>query len=178
MNRLFPPRRRLAPWAALLVALACPAAAAKPNFMVQPPPAWVQPIAPPADADKNGPEDGLRCMLDDRQVRVTAEGSQNYNHFVQQVTTSTAVERVSQLQLDFEPSYQTLVIHHVVRAGQVIDALRPGEIKVIQREGELDERLFNGTLSALIVINDSLQGGRRARLCAITRLLLSLLDAR
>ncbi|MFL6335431.1 MAG: DUF3857 domain-containing transglutaminase family protein [Pyrinomonadaceae bacterium] len=156
MIRLFPLRRRLAPWAALLVALVCPAAAAKSNFTVQPPPAWVQPIAPPADADRNEPEDGLRCMLDDRQVRVTAEGSQNYNHFVQQVTTSAAVERVSQLQLDFEPSYQTLVIHHVhvVRAGQVINALRPGEVKVIQREDELDEQLFNGTLSAVVVIND------------------------
>jgi transglutaminase-like putative cysteine protease len=159
MTLLFPRprrRRRLALWAALLCALACAPAAAKPNFSVQPPPAWVQPVAPPAEAERNQPENGLRCMLDDRQVRVTAGGSQNYNHLVQQVTTSAAVERVSQLQLDFEPSYQTLVIHHVrlVRKGQTIDALRPSEIQVVQREKELDERLFNGTLSAVVVIND------------------------
>ncbi|MBV8858542.1 MAG: DUF3857 and transglutaminase domain-containing protein [Acidobacteria bacterium] len=156
MTRLFPTRRRALLWAALLLALACPAAAAKPDFKVQPPPAWVQTVAPPADAEKNQPEDGLRCMLDDRQVRVTAAGSESYNHLVQQVTTSAAVERVSQLQLDFEPSYQTLVIHHVnvVRGGQTINALRPSEIKVVQREQELDERLFNGTLSAVVVIND------------------------
>lgn len=156
MSGLFPLRRRLVPWAALLVALACPAASAKPNFTVQPPPAWVQQVAPPADAVSKEPEDGLRCMLDDRQVRVTAEGSQNYNHLVQQVTTSAAVERVSQLQLDFEPSYQTLVIHHVrvVRGGQTINALHPSEVRVIQREDELDEQLFNGTLSAVVVIND------------------------
>lgn len=143
-------------WAALLVALACPAATAKPNFKVQPPPVWVQTVEPPDGADKNEPEDGLRCMLDDRQVRVTAGGSQNYNHFVQQVTTSAAVEQVSQLRLDFEPSYQSLVIHHirVVRAGQIIDALRPSEIKVIQREDELKEQLFNGTLSAVVLLND------------------------
>ena len=156
MTRLFPPRRRLAPWAALLVALACQAAAAKPNFTVQPPPAWVQTTAPPADADRNEPEDGLRCMLDDRQVRVTANGSENYYHYVQQATTSAAVEQVSQLQLDFEPSYQRLIIHHihVVRAGQTINALRPSEIKVIQREDEMREQLFNGTLSAVVVLND------------------------
>ena len=144
-------------WVALLIALACPAAAsAKPNFTVQPPPAWVQPIAAPADADKQEPEDGLRCMLDDRQVRVSADGSQNYIHFIRQATTSAAVEQVSQLRLDFEPSYQSLIIHHihVVRAGQIINALRPSEIKVIQREDELDERLFNGTLSAVVVLND------------------------
>jgi transglutaminase-like putative cysteine protease len=149
-------RRRALPWAALIIALACTAASARPDFKVQPPPAWVQAVAPPADAERNQPEDGLRCMLDDRQVRVTAAGSENYNRLVQQVTTSAAVERVSQLQLDFEPSYQTLVIHHVnvVRGGQTIDALRPSEIKVVQREQELDERLFNGTLSAVVVIND------------------------
>ncbi|MBV9925557.1 MAG: DUF3857 and transglutaminase domain-containing protein [Acidobacteria bacterium] len=156
MIRLFPLRRRATLWAALLLALACTPASAKPNFTVQPPPDWVQPISPPDDAEHNQPENGLRCMLDDRQVRVTAAGSQNYNHLVEQVTTSAAVERASQLQLDFEPSYQTLVIHHVrlVRNGQTIDALRPSEIRVVQRETELDERLFNGTLSAVVVIND------------------------
>ena len=156
MSRLFPPRRRATLWAALLIALACPAAAAKPNFTVQPPPAWVQPVAAPSDADKKEPEDGLRCMLDDRQVRVSSDGSQSYYHYVQQVTTAAAVEQVSQLRLDFEPSYQSLVIHHinVVRAGQTINALRPSEIKVIQREDELDKQLFNGTLTAVAVLND------------------------
>jgi transglutaminase-like putative cysteine protease len=147
-------------WAALLIALAYTPASAKPNFKVQPPPAWVQPIAAPADAEKNQPEDGLRDMLDDRQVRVSADGSQNYNHFVRQATTSAAVEQVSQLRLDFEPSYQSLVIHHinVIRAGQIINALRPSEIRVIQREDELDEQLFNGTLSAIVVLNDVRRG--------------------
>ncbi len=156
MTRLFPARRRAALWAALLIVLACPAAAAKPDFKVQPPPAWVRPVAPPDGADKKEPEDGLRCMLDDRQVRVTAAGSESFYHYVEQVTTSSAVEEVSQLQLDFEPSYQRLVIHHVnvVRNGQTINALRPSEIRVIQREAELREQLFNGTLSAVVVIND------------------------
>ncbi|HEX7312411.1 MAG TPA: DUF3857 domain-containing protein [Pyrinomonadaceae bacterium] len=156
MTRLFPLQRRAALWAALLVALACAPASAKPNFSVQPPPAWVQAVAPPADAGQNEPEDGLRCMLDDRQVRVTAKGSETFYHYVSQVTTSAAVQEVSQLRFDFEPSYQTLVIHHinVVRAGQTINALRRDEIKVIQREDELNEQLFNGTLSAVVLLND------------------------
>lgn len=157
MTELLLPRRRAPLWVALLIALACPAvAAAKPNFTVQPPPAWVQPIAPPAGAEQNEAEDGLRCLLDDRQVRVTPNGPQSYYHYVQQVTTSAAVEKVSQLRFDFEPSYQTLFIHHikVVRAGQTINALRPSEIKVVQREEELNEQLFNGTLSAVVFLND------------------------
>jgi transglutaminase-like putative cysteine protease len=160
MSRLFPLRFpircRATLWVTLLIAFACPAAAARPNFTVQPPPNWVQTVAPPADADKKEPEAGLRCMLDDRQVRVIPNGSQNFNHYVQQVTTAAAVEQVSQLRFDFEPSYQSLVIHHirVIRAGQSINALRPSEIKVIQREEELHEQLFNGTLSAVVLLTD------------------------
>ena len=128
MSLRFPTRRRALLWAALLFALAHTSASARPDFKVHAPPAWVQTIAPPADAGKNQPEDGLRCMLDDRQVRVTDAGPESYSHFVQQVTTAAAVERVSQLQLDFEPSYQTHVIHHVnlirERQGLVYDDRR------------------------------------------------------
>ena len=119
MSLRFPTRRRALLWAALLFALAHTSASARPDFKVH---------APPADASKGEPEDGLRCMLDDRQVRVTDAGPESYSHFVQQVTTAAAVERVSQLQLDFEPSYQTHVIHHVnlirERQGLVYDDRR------------------------------------------------------
>ncbi|HYY95499.1 MAG TPA: DUF3857 domain-containing transglutaminase family protein [Pyrinomonadaceae bacterium] len=146
-------------WAALLVLLACTCASAKPSFTVQPAPAWVQPVASPPDRDDasaKGAESGLSVLLDDRQVRVGARGAGYYYHIVEQASSAAAVERVSQLQLDFEPSYQSLVIHHVnvLRAGQTINALRPSEIKVIQQEQELDKQLFNGTLSAVIVLND------------------------
>jgi transglutaminase-like putative cysteine protease len=174
MNRHAPPQRpahapspqtfcaarALAPlWAALLLLLACAGAAAKPSFTVQLPPAWVRAAPPPQAADEaraKDAESGLRFLLDDQQVRVGERGVQYYYHLVEQVSSAAAVEQVSRLQLDFEPSYQSLVIHHinVLRAGQTINALRPSEVKVIQREQELDKQLFNGTLSAVVFLND------------------------
>jgi transglutaminase-like putative cysteine protease len=143
--------------AALLVLLACACAAAKPSFTVQPPPAWVQP-APQTTAEPRPKEtdSGVSVLLDDRQVRVGHGGEQYFYHFVEQVSSAAVVERVSQLQLDFEPSYQSLVIHHIqiLRNGRTINALRPSEIKVIEKEDELDKQLFDGTLSAVVVLND------------------------
>src|SRR5205085_7966205 len=144
-------------WAALLLLLACTGAAAKPGFTVQPPPAWVQPAPQPTDeARAKDAESGVRFLLDDQQVRVGERGVQYYYHLVERVSSAAAVEQVSRLQLDFEPSYQSLVIHHinVLRAGRTINALRPSEVKVIQREQELDKQLFNGTLSAVVFLND------------------------
>lgn len=145
---------------ALLVAFACVSASAKPSFTIQPPPAWVRPAAPPAqtpsDSHAGDAESGVRYLVDDRQERVSARGSQDYYHVVEMVKTAAAVEQVSQLQLQFEPSFQSLVIHHIqiLRAGSVINVLRPSEIQIIQQEKELDQRLFNGTLSAVVVIDD------------------------
>jgi transglutaminase-like putative cysteine protease len=173
MSHPVPPRRRapkLSPrraatarafapvWAALLLAFACASAAAKPNFTVQPPPAWVLPAATPQTTDSNAAdaESGVRYLVDDRQERVTSKGTQDYYHVVELLKTAAAVEQVSQLQLDFEPSFQSLVIHHIriLRGGQAINVLRPSEIQIIQQEKELDQRLFNGTLSAVVVLND------------------------
>jgi transglutaminase-like putative cysteine protease len=145
-------------WAGLLLVCACAGAQAKPSFTVQPPPAWVQPVAPTSARDEKTmhAEGGVRYLLFDRQMRVAARGSEHYYHLVKQVASAADVEKVSQLRLDFEPSYQRLVIHHihVLRGGATIDALHPADIKVIQQEEELDEQLFNGTLSAVAVLDD------------------------
>ena len=99
---------------------------------------------------------GTRYLLFDSQMRESVRGSEHYYHLVEQVAGAADVEKASQLRLDFEPSYQRLVIHHIhiLRAGQVIDVLRPADIRVIQQENELDEQLFNGTLSAVVFLDD------------------------
>jgi len=72
------------------------------------------------------------------------------------VLTTAALESVSQLRLDFDPSFERLAIHHIhiIRDGRTIDALKPKEVKLIQEETELDQQLFNGTQSAVVFLND------------------------
>ncbi|HEU4388604.1 MAG TPA: DUF3857 domain-containing protein, partial [Blastocatellia bacterium] len=140
----------------IILAASCTAAANQ-NFSVKPSPAWVEKL-PPAAAIAPDSEDnsGVIEILGDYQYRVTATGTEHYYHRIRKLVSSPALEDSAEIKVDFEPSYQELVIHHVsiIRNGTTINALRPNEIKVIQRENDLYQRIYNGTLTALIFPND------------------------
>lgn len=95
-------------------------------------------------------------LLDDNQIHVTDKGTERYYHYAQRIETTSGLNDLSQLKLYFEPSYEQLTIHsiRVFRNGSTIDALKPAEIKIIQKEDQLDQQLYNGTLAALIFMND------------------------
>ena len=140
----------------LLVALSC-SAAANQNFSVKPPSPWVENLpagAPTAAASSDN--SGVVEILADFQYRITASGTERYYHRVKKLVSSSALEDSAEIKVDFEPSYQQLVIHHVsiIRNGTTINALKPNEIKVIQQENDLQQRIYNGTLTALIFPND------------------------
>lgn len=137
-------------------------AAAKPSFSVKPPQSWVK--ANSADLNRKneagtstGSSTGSSSiLLDDYQIHVSDRGTERYYHYAQRIETRAGLDDLSQLKLYFEPSYQQLTIHfiRVYRGGSVIDALKPSEVKIIQKEDQLDQQLYNGTLAALIFMND------------------------
>jgi transglutaminase-like putative cysteine protease len=135
-----------------------PAAAAARSFSVAPVPSWValDPLGPAPDVAVGDVPKGAHTLLLDRQTRVTNAGSERYYRRAEHILSATGLDSVSQLQLEFEPSFERLVIHYIriVRDGSEIDQLEPSEIKVIQQENELDERLYNGTLSAIVFLDD------------------------
>lgn len=129
-------------------------AAAKPSFTIKPEPAWIKPIdfkAKPGTGDRPS-----SILLDDQEVRLSEKNVERFYRHIERVDKTTGLEEVSKLQFDFEPSYQSLVIHfiRIVRGDQTIEALRPGEIKVIQKETALNEQLYNGTMEAIVFLND------------------------
>ena len=135
---------------------------AKPSFSVRPPQSWVKVnVADLSRKNEAGKLAGTSTgsssiLLDDYQIRVSAKGTERYYHYAQKIETTAGLNDLSQLKLYFEPSYQQLTIHslRVYRDGNTIDALKPSEIKVIQKEDQLDQQLYNGMLAALIFIND------------------------
>ncbi len=127
------------------------------DFVVAPVPTWVSPVEVPTlpDGETNA-RDGVLDLLADTQVRVTARAVERYYHRVAMALTAAGLEQVSQVQFDFDPSEEALHIHyvHIRRGGEVLDALRPGDVSVIQPERELDDRIFNGELSAITFLRD------------------------
>ena len=133
----------------------------KPSFAVKPPQTWVKANTADLDRKNQGKATGTATgsssiLLDDYQIHVSDKGTDRYYHYAQRIETTAGLNDLSQLKLYFEPSYQQLTIHsiRVYRGGNTIDALKPSEIKIIQKEDQLDQQLYNGTLAALIFMND------------------------
>lgn len=148
-----------------LVALLCicppSKTSAKQSFVVKPPPSWVQNTPIPQDLPgASDLQSSVIYLLLENQIHVTSSTIERYHRRVQKVLTASGLNDVSQLEFDFEPSYQELQIHHIriLRGGETIEALKPKEIKVIQQEKELDQQLYNGTFSAITFLSDVRQG--------------------
>src|SRR5574341_364506 len=147
---------------AALIALGTLAAAAPDRvvagaFTITPPPAWVEPIR--ADLERpprSGAEGGVDYLVVDDQLRVGPGERQAYRHLVTRVVSTKGIEDGSDVRVDFDPQYQRLVLHAVTihRGTSRIPALHPGEVKIIQRERELDRRLYDGRLTAVIFLRD------------------------
>jgi transglutaminase-like putative cysteine protease len=117
----------------------------------------VQKVGPSVDPGLTPAPPGTSStrILDDEQTRISAS-VERYYHYYQRVDNTAGLEDLSQLHFNFEPSYQQLAIHFVriLRNGTSIDALKPSEIQVIQKEEDLDQQLYNGTSAAVIFLND------------------------
>ncbi len=130
---------------------------AKQAYSVKPPPAWVQSTSLPQEGNASSDwQSSVIYLLLENQIHVTPSTTERYYRCVQKVLTTSGLDDVSQLEFDFEPSYQELTIHHIriIRGSETIDALKPKEIKVIQQEKELNQQLYNGTLSAIVFLSD------------------------
>lgn len=128
------------------------------EYQIQPADDWVkqqQLIA--TEIPTNKILDGTYYLLLDTQIKVSAQQpSQRYTRTVMQAVNQTGIDYISQLNLDFDPSYQTLTLNGlgVIRDGQYIDKLASAQFKVLQRETELANRIYNGSLSLNIIVDD------------------------
>jgi hypothetical protein len=140
-----------------MLLLASPARSLSNSFSVKPAPSWVQqvPVSYTENEFSRNSGSGAVCLLEDQQTRVSAAGVERYWRSVTKVMNATGLDDASQLEIEFEPTYQKLTIHYIqIRRGDTtINALVPSEIKLIQKEEELDQRLYNGTLSAVAFLS-------------------------
>lgn len=136
-----------------------PALGAAP-FAIAPPPAWVVSAAIEVGTRQGAATGGdVEYLLVDDQVRA-AHPVEHHRHVAMRVTAPSGIAHASELRIDFDPSYQQLVIHGawVIRGGRRVPVLRPRDVRIIQREAELDRRLFDGTLTAVAFLPDVRDG--------------------
>lgn len=128
------------------------------DFDVAAAPSWTDSV--PVDLAASTPRDsarfGIHDLLLDHQVRVTASGEEHFSRTVRKVLSPSGVQNASELMFDFDPSFERLVLHHVeiVRDGKRVNALKPSEIRVIEKEDDAADRIYDGDLTALVFLGD------------------------
>jgi hypothetical protein len=149
----------MAPAVLALLALSLPA----PPQAVgrEPTPAWVVELECPEPA--GGPAaGGVEYLLQDEQDDLRGAQPVRYRRLVTRVAGAAGVDSESRLEVEFDPSGEELVLHRVAvhRDGAVSERLDALELRVLQREKGLEERLYDGRVTALAFLEDVRIGDR------------------
>ncbi|WP_163834344.1 DUF3857 domain-containing protein [Spartinivicinus ruber] len=148
---------RIHSWLTLFIIFSCFSVAQAQAVNVTPLPDWVK--SAPTATDQTVPKDELAngeyYRLVDKQVKVVDQ-AHYYSHFQIELTNQEGVENSSQITINFDPSYETVQLHQlqVIRDNQILDQLKTADIKVIQRETDLEHLIYDGSKTITIVLSD------------------------
>ena len=105
----------------------------------------------PAERDRDS-----FTLLSDTRVRLNGARYERYERRVRRAMTASGVERLAELLVDFEPEHEQLVLHRIElhRKGRVVDQTRSARVRLVAEESELERRMYNGGVTAFIVLSD------------------------
>jgi len=104
---------------------------------------------------------GSYYRLLDSQIQVTKKGQQaRYVRYVQTIVNPAGIKDISQINLDYDPSYQTLNLNslNIIREGKTIDKLTSAKFSLFNREKDLENQIYNGTKTLNILLDDIREG--------------------
>lgn len=126
------------------------------------PPAWVESIGAgePLQTDHHDLPGGQSLALFDQQINEVT--TQCFVHVVKDIVNETGVQSGANLTFSFDPSYQELTLHGIAiqRGAQRLNRLSMASVRIIQQETDLDRQIYNGTLSAVVFLDDVRVGDR------------------
>lgn len=120
-------------------------------------PAWVvNPPAPATDVPAAANAGARREQLVDIQSNYALARPQVFVRIRSTALDATALGQVSQPQVNFNPAFQTAMIHSavVIRQGKRSDRLAQARIELMRREQQLEQQVIDGSETLLIVLKD------------------------
>jgi hypothetical protein len=129
------------------------------RYTIGPPDGFVESLAIDAEwpASAAAFDDGRwRVWLMDSQVDRRADEAVRYTDYVYQPMQPSLVGEAAKFQIDFNPEFERLVLHaiEVRRGGRWSTRLDPARVTLARREQEFEQDMANGTVSALVVLDD------------------------
>lgn len=103
-------------------------------------------------------QDGYIDYAFEKQVSLATQTS--YIRTVLKIITQAGVQNASQISVSFDPSFEKLVFHEIkiIRNGASINKLNLSKLETVRQETELDEFIYNGSLNAILILDDVRQG--------------------
>jgi hypothetical protein len=98
----------------------------------------------------------FQYLLTDHQFNIEDKSISGYTHVERRINENSALSAGAQVQIVFDPSYQDLAIHQIdiLREGRRINKLDAKRVQLLQRETQLEERAYDGRVTASIVLDD------------------------
>jgi len=120
-------------------------------------PDWVE--LTPLPAKKIGLSgQSVRYLLSEWQTHVGAsdKDTTEFTRIVYSPVTESGVQDAAEISIDFRPDFESLTIHHVTlqRNGKSFDRLQPQQVRLIQQERDIEKHMYNGEVSALMILDD------------------------
>jgi transglutaminase-like putative cysteine protease/tetratricopeptide (TPR) repeat protein len=99
---------------------------------------------------------GIAYLLSDRQVRKTDDGFDYVQRLAYRVVDRSGLENAARITGLFDPSNEELFFNfvRVIRDGEVDDRLADSEITLLRQETGLESSLIDGSMTALIQLED------------------------
>ena len=149
-------------WAWLLASSAWAALPDHPQVVQRPEPRWVTALEadPSAPTPEGGDRDATYLLVDSQYFLPPSGPSAMYRHYVYRIESRSALEEWSSWEIQLDPSYQRLEVHHlkVFRDGAWQDRLDSSRASLLQREDDLDRQIYDQRRD-LVLIYDNIQPG-------------------
>ena len=117
---------------------------------------WIVSYEVPAPNLKYRPQSGIEYLLADMQVMESGDDRIWYDRFADRLTKRSAIETEATLSIRFDPSFQTLALHHIriIRDGVASDRIDLAEMQLYRVETERDRLIYNGDLELAYIVPD------------------------
>jgi lipoprotein NlpI/transglutaminase-like putative cysteine protease len=136
------------------------ASAASGGFLIEATPKWISAV--PAGDGAPVERSSMHNELIDEQSQISSRGVETYSHIVRVVDGVDGLTACSEVRVDFNPSYETLTFHKIEiwRGAVRINKLDRSRVKVLHRESNLEYQIYDGALTATLVLDDVRIGDR------------------
>jgi transglutaminase-like putative cysteine protease len=105
-------------------------------------------------------ERGFFYALIEQQIQV--EKQAHYHHVIKEIVSETGIQNASQISISFDPAFERLDFHNITiwRDNKPINRLKTSAFKVIADEEDLSNFIYQGSFSALCILDDIRKGDR------------------